>query len=271
MRKHNQTQLSENQNYESMLKILLKKQDYFDLVIYYSKVSIIHIAFEAVITILLVAPQVLYKHSVTKDTLYLSHFFGRVLFNCATIFIVVVTIYLLFLLLVVLSVKVRNNVTDDIKQKITILSIVGMACGLIIYFIGGLLVANYPDWFAGIEVVVPFPSLVKTSIVIRTIGIGSTWAILSCLRLFRLRRIVGKLVLDEDSSTNESSIFRLKCIILHVLIMCIIAWLLIRSLKYIPIDDFDYYNLILVVYFGVFSTYSTASYKLEIHGKYPGE
>lgn len=277
MGKKNKTQQSTYQHNESMLKLLLQKQDYFDLIIYYSKVSIIHVAFEAVIAILLVAPQVLYNQSVTKEALSLSRFFGRVLFNCATIFIVVVAIYLLFLLLIVLAVKVPQNAKGIINRNITILSLIGTALGLIIYFIGGLLVANHPNWFAGIEVVTTLSPMEKTNIVIKTTGIGLTWGFLSCLRMLRIVPIVGILSSGEvgeevvGRANNASSIVRLKSIILQALIMCVIAWLLIRSLKHIPMDDFDYYNLILVVYFGIFSTYSTACYKLEIHGKYPGE
>ena len=244
----------------------LKQEHTLDLVLYYFKTSIIHIGFEAVITVLYVAPLVLYSASVSQQAVSLPLFFGKVLLQCSLIFSIVVVAYLFSLFLYILISLIKIDVAKiEIFKHIRKVSWFGIIAGIIVYFAGGVSVANHPEWFSGMESI-KLSSTEMYKVAIRITVIGLIWAFQSTMRYKRVATIIRKPV-------TKSVYTKLQSVTVQIFVMCVIAFLLLYAFKRIPSPSemFDYYNLLLVIYFSVYSAYVTACYKLEIKGQFPGE
>lgn len=248
--------------------LILKEEHALDVVLYYFKTSIIHIGFEAVITVLYVVPFVLYSDAESlRQTFSLPMLFGKVLLNCALIFSIVVFGYLLALYVyIMISLRQIKGTEVEIYKHIRRISFFGIIAGIIIYFAGGITVANHPGWFTGMEPVDLSPAeMFKVGA--RITGLGLIWAFQSSVRYQRVKYIIKR-------STSKSVYPRLKSVTAMAFVMCIIAFLLLYAFKRIPTPSsemFDYYNLILAIYFGIYSAYVTVCYKLEIREGYPNE
>ena len=250
-----------------VLYTALQNKDTLDAVARYIKASIVHIGFEAVITVLYVAPFVLYSSAGSvQGVIPLSTFFGTVMLNSALIFAGVVLLYLFSLFLYIsFSVTSKECHELDIEKHIERLSSFGIVIGALIYCAGGITVAYNPEWFAGTKPIV-LSSQEMTHVSVQVTIIGLIWAVQSTMRYCRIAAIINQ-------SPGDTLPIRIKNIATQVLVLCVVALFLLYSFKQIPtsIETFDYYNLILIIYFGIFSAYTSICYSLEINGKYPGE
>lgn len=249
--------------------VALQKQQALSAVINYIKTSVFHIAFEVVITILYISPQVLYSSAQSDiECIALSLFFRSIMQKCALIFSIVVFIYTLILYFVVAfchrkyEMGEENEGIDFIKRK----SKTAIVLGVLAYIILGLAVGLFPSWFTGIEIG-KLSTMEQGFIIIRIIIAGNFWAVLSYIRLQRIIAFLGKKTSDEIMKA------RLNNIVAQGIAICCAAICLVLSFQKIPIflPEFELYNLILIVYVGIISAYASISYNLEVKGKYPNE
>ena len=248
-----------------LIYMLICRNDLLGFLLFYFKISIVHIAFEAVFTVLYIAPLVVYPEgSQTISAISLSDFFGNVMLTSAFVFTIIIALYIVILfiwcILVIWHCK-PNRFSFWIQiRRITFF---GIIVGIIVYVIGGIIVSRFPDVFAGIKV----PALTthqKNSILIRIIFLGIIWAIQSYLRYMRINKNMFKTQNSIDFScknenakpVNENALFfRMLSIVFQAITMCIIVLLLISSYKHIPYSK---------------DTFVTICYKSEIANEYPG-
>ena len=264
----------------SMIYGRLCRESRLSFLLYYAKTSIIHIAFEAVLTVLYIAPLIIYPECFDPDQATpLSIFFGRVLLSCATIFTFIICTYsaLLFVCCIFVVLFYKDS-SFDFWKEVRRVSFVGIFLGFVLYIIGGFLVSRNPDVFAGMKT--PYLLLQQENFIwVMIIVFGGFWAVLSFLRLFQFNKKADAALsasFDESvccqSINRQSLFFSISSKVAQIVIICIVGVFLLSTMRLIPQteESFNYYNLILVIYFAVFSTYATLCYKLEISHNFPG-
>ena len=264
-----------------------------NFVLYYIQINVIHIVFEAILTVLYVAPMVVYSdiYCIEND-LELSYFFSRVMLTCANVFLIVTVGYILFLLICCYAaIALRKLNAQNGRECLSFIIIAGILGGILTYTIAGITVSINPSSVAGLEL--PPPSLRQQNLIIFwIIESGMVWAIQSTFRFLRINWQDAMPHTQKIYSNNLNTIIlynntqkmlnkdalRYRCIgtIVQGIGFCFIVLHLISAIKEIPYvenngsDFFNYYNLILLVYFTVVSSYITTITKLEIVGNHPG-
>lgn len=280
----------------------LKEAGTADFVLYFLKINFMHVFFEVLFAVLFITLMVFYSPLVVSDSekIQFSVYFGRVLFTCGIIFLILTVIFIFAISIIAMYYITGENVKRDkknnadekqkgidlkanLQKKETYEKAIKNAInwGLAAHIIIGLITAAFPSFFTGIEEV-HFDNFDRLLIgsAIFLFGLGGF-----TLSWLRSKRVNWNEVIknstnehsDETDKLNEidkynqyinTLSFTILSAIAQVIAACIIIVSFARVFMYlIPAGNgFDYYNLMLAIVFAVISTYITMVYKKEFFG-----
>lgn len=255
------------------------------------KINIFHVLFEVLFAVLLINLMVFYSSS--ESNIPLSEFFGRVLFTCGIIYLLITIFFLFIVVQVAMSHIEGKNIKEgelqhadlqqneealkaNLQKKETYEKAIRKSIyyGLFAHIVMGILSAVFPSFFTGVrEMRSDFWYRFQIGSAIILFGIGGF--ILSWLRYKRINWIeviknnangsekpTAAEEYDQYINTLSST---LKSAVAQVIISCVIVGIFAKVfLTLAPVsNDFDYYNLILALVFVIISTYVTIVYKKE--------
>lgn len=253
-----------------------------NFILYFLKINFFHVFFEVLFAVLFINLMIFYSPLVITNSgnkIDMSAFFGQVLFSCGIIYLIITIIFIFIIIKNALHYIEGGNIKqgegNNLQKKETYEKAIkkSIIWGLLAHILVGILTAFFPSFFTGVkEVTFDCCDRLKIGIAIVLFGVGG--AILSWLRYKRINWIEVTKNKETNEYTNyiNTLSYTLISALAQVIITCIIVIIFaIMFMNLAPIDDFNYYNLLLAIVFAIISTYVTIVYKKEFFGhKIPG-